>query len=148
MATNWDFPAEAYVWLRTGSKSEDIRRSRYLFQPGENKPHVRTHLFGVRWKLYLQCSWKTFMIHQTFVQWALYILVKFMKSLIIHLGLAIGNIRCVWWFSWTLDLEPISRTFFYTPTLWSWWDVYCIRIVCLSFCPSACPSVDGMVSKA
>ena len=34
------------------------------------------------------------MIHQTFVRWALYILFKFVKSLIRHLGLAIGNVRC------------------------------------------------------
>ena len=50
----------------------------------------------------VQCSWKTFMVHQTFVQWALYILFKFVKSLIRHLGLAIGNVRHVRWFSWTL----------------------------------------------
>ena len=46
-----------------------------------------------------QCTWKTFMIHQTFARWALYILFKFVKSFIRHLGLAFGN---VWWFSWTL----------------------------------------------
>ena len=50
-----------------------------------------------------QCSWKTFMVHQTFVQWALYILFKFVKSFIRHLGLAIGNVRHVRWFSWTLQ---------------------------------------------
>ena len=49
-----------------------------------------------------QCSWKTFMVHQTFVWWALYILFKFVKSLVRHLGLAIGNVRHVRWFSWTL----------------------------------------------
>ena len=49
-----------------------------------------------------QCCWKTFMFHQTFVRWALYILFKFVKSLIRHLGLAIGNVWCVRWFSWTL----------------------------------------------
>ena len=49
-----------------------------------------------------QCTWKTFMIHETFVWWALYILFKFVKSLIKHLGLAIGNVRCVRWFSWIL----------------------------------------------
>ena len=52
----------------------------------------------------LQCSRKTFMIHQTFVRWALYILFKFVKSLIRHLGLAIRNVRHVRWFSWTLIL--------------------------------------------
>ena len=50
-----------------------------------------------------QCTWKTFMIHQTCVRWDLCILFKFVKSLIKHLGLAIGNVRCVWWFSWTLS---------------------------------------------
>ena len=49
-----------------------------------------------------QCTRKTFMIHQTFVRWALYILLKFVKSLIWHLGLAIGNVWHVRWFSWTL----------------------------------------------
>ena len=46
-----------------------------------------------------QCTWKTFMIHQTFVRWAFNILFKYVRSLIRHLGLAIRN---VWWFSWTL----------------------------------------------
>ena len=50
----------------------------------------------------MQCTWKTSMIHETFVRWALYIVFKFVKSLIRHLGLATGNVRCVWWFSWTL----------------------------------------------
>ena len=50
-----------------------------------------------------QCSQKTFMVHQTFVWWALYILFKFVKFLIGHLGLAIGNVRHVRWFSLTLS---------------------------------------------
>ena len=50
----------------------------------------------------MQCSRKTFMVHQTFVRWALYILFKFVKSLIRHLGLAIGHVWHVRWFSWTL----------------------------------------------
>ena len=45
---------------------------------------------------------KTFMVHQTFVWWALYILFKFVKSFIRHLGLAIGNVQ---WFSWTLLMK-------------------------------------------
>ena len=49
-----------------------------------------------------QCSRKTFMAHQTFVWWAWYILFKFVKSPIRHLGLTIGNIRHVRRFSWTL----------------------------------------------
>ena len=36
----------------------------------------------------LQCYRKTFMVHQTFVRWTLYILFKIVKSLIRHLGLA------------------------------------------------------------
>ena len=40
---------------------------------------------------YLQCRRKTFMVHQTFVQWALYILFKFVKSLIRYLGPAINK---------------------------------------------------------
>ena len=40
-----------------------------------------------------QCRRKTFMVHQTFVWWALYISYKFVKSPIRHLGLAIGNVR-------------------------------------------------------
>ena len=53
----------------------------------------------------MQCSWKTFMVHQTIVQWALYILLKFVKSLIGHSALAIGNVWHVRRFSWTLRNE-------------------------------------------
>ena len=60
---------------------------------------VRRHLW-----IEMQCTWKTFMIHQTFVRWALYILLKFVKSLTRHLDLAIGNVWCVQWFSWTLEM--------------------------------------------
>ena len=50
-----------------------------------------------------QCRRKTFMVHQTFVWWALYIIsYKFVESPFRHLGLAIGNVRCVWRFSPTL----------------------------------------------
>ena len=52
-----------------------------------------------------QCSRKTFKVHQTSVQWTSYILFKFVKSLIRHLGLAIRN---VWWFSWTLIKRSLS----------------------------------------
>ena len=31
-------------------------------------------------EVYTQCTWKTLMIHQTFVRWALYVLFKFVKS--------------------------------------------------------------------
>ena len=73
----------------------------------QNLTHVKSTLILVKaWchqaTSHYQCTWKTFMIHQTFVRWALYILFKFVKSLIGHLGLAIGNVRCVRWFSWTL----------------------------------------------
>ena len=51
---------------------------------------------------YQHISRKTFIVYQTIVQWVLYILFRFVKSLIRHLGLAIGNVRHVWWFSWTL----------------------------------------------
>ena len=63
-------------------------------------------------RLWYQCSQKTSMIHQTFVWWALYILFKFVKFLIRHLGLVIGNVRHVRWFSWTLwllsDISSVS----------------------------------------
>ena len=39
----------------------------------------------------------------------LYILLKFMKSLIRHLALAIGNVRHVWRFSWTLDMITMHK---------------------------------------
>ena len=42
-----------------------------------------------------QRSRKSFMVHQTSVQWALFKLFKFMKSLIRHLSLAIGNVSDV-----------------------------------------------------
>ena len=60
-----------------------------------------------------QCTWKTFMIHQTFVRWAFNILFKFVKSPIRHLGLAIGNVRCIRWFSWTLVQIPVMTTWNY-----------------------------------
>ena len=71
---------------------------------------------------------KTFMIHQTFVRWALYILFKFVKSLIRHLGQAIRNVSCVQWFSWTLHWfwywlggikqKPLPEPMF-DPELWN-----------------------------
>ena len=54
-----------------------------------------------------QCRRKTFMVHQTFVWWALYIPHKFVKSPIRHLGLAIGNVRRVRHFSSTLTFTCI-----------------------------------------
>ena len=51
-----------------------------------------------------QCRRKTFIVHQTFVWWALYIPYKFVKFPIRHLGLAIGNVRCVRRFSPTLQI--------------------------------------------
>ena len=62
-----------------------------------------------------QCTRKTFMIHQTFVRWVLCILFKFVKSLIGHLGLAIGNIRHVRWFCehWlNVNTSPSFVSFF------------------------------------
>ena len=52
-------------------------------------------------QIQIQCTWKTFMIHRTNVRWAFNILFNFVKSLIRHLGLAIGNVR---WFTWTLQI--------------------------------------------
>ena len=49
----------------------------------------------VYWRIYMQCRRKTFMVNQTFVWWTLCILYKFVKYPIRHLGLAIGNVRCV-----------------------------------------------------
>ena len=56
-----------------------------------------------------QCRRKTFMVHQTFVWWVLYVLYKFVKSPIRHLGLAIGNVRCVRCFSPTLQCTKVRR---------------------------------------
>ena len=61
----------------------------------------------------LQCYRKTFMVHQTFVRWALYILFKIVKSLIRHLDLAIGNVRHVRWFSWTLPCNAFLLCIIY-----------------------------------
>ena len=49
--------------------------------------------YNYRKYIHCQCRRKTFMVHQTFVWWALYILYKFAKFPIRHLGLAIGNVR-------------------------------------------------------
>ena len=59
----------------------------------------------------MQCSRKTFMVHQTFVQWALYILLNFVISPIRHFGLAIGNVRHVRWFLWTLVMQSFDGNF-------------------------------------
>ena len=71
----------------------------------------------------LQCSPKTFMVHQTFVRWALYILFKFVKSLIRHLGLAIGHVWHVRWFSWTLCLHHTCHIHVMTALLLSHWQI-------------------------
>ena len=42
------------------------------------------------------------MVHQTFVWWALCILLKLVRSLIRHLGSTIGEVWHVRWFLWTL----------------------------------------------
>ena len=66
----------------------------------------------VNFKHNLQCRWKTCMVHQTFVWWALYIPYKFVKSSIRHFGLAIGNVRyarrffCLNW-TWELTIKLI-----------------------------------------
>ena len=57
----------------------------------------------------------TFFLSQTFVWWALYILFKIVKSLIRHLGLAIGNVRHVGWFSWTLWICSLGTKWDVTP---------------------------------
>ena len=50
-------------------------------------------------------------VHQTFVWWVLYNLYKFVKFPIKHLGLAIGDVRCVRRFLPTLGVSQI----FYLP---------------------------------
>ena len=76
-----------------------------IVKPGNKTSH--TSMIWPRWVQYVgtcnrvmlwvlwqcQCRRKTFMVHQTFVWWALYILYKFAKLPIRHLGLAIGNVR-------------------------------------------------------
>ena len=57
----------------------------------------------------IQCWWKTFMVHQTLVWWALYILYKFGKFPIRHLSLAIGYVRR---FSPTLQIGEKKRCYF------------------------------------
>ena len=88
---NLEIPAGPAIQLRPG--------------PGysaDTKDKLHIAIWGRYATTWYQYSRKTFMIHQTFVRWALYILFKFVKSLIRHLGLAIGNVRCVRWFLWTL----------------------------------------------
>ena len=66
------------------------------------------HEGPVMWKMFpFQHSRKTFMVHQIFVRWAWYILFKFVKSLIRHLGQAIGNVRRVQWFLLTLPFDDV-----------------------------------------
>ena len=60
-------------------------------------------------RTFQQCRWKTCMVHQTFVWWALYIPYKFVKSSIRHFGLAIGNVRCVRrFFAYTVSRTSLS----------------------------------------
>ena len=58
----------------------------------------RNGLIQVYKNIYSKCQCTesrriTFMVRQTFVWWVLYILYKFVKFPIRHLGLAIGNVR-------------------------------------------------------
>ena len=62
-----------------------------------------------------QCRQKTLLVHQTFVWWTLYILYKFGKFPIRHLGLAIGN---VWWVR--RFLPTLFHTKYLTHTLSHW----------------------------
>ena len=66
-------------------------------------PWIWQHTSG----LILQCYQKTFMIHQLFPMGFINILFKIVKSLMKHLGLAIGNIQHVWWFLWTLVVTQV-----------------------------------------
>ena len=72
-----------------------------LLQTHLTKSHYETVPYSIQ-HLVTQCRRKTFMVHQTFVWWAIYIPYKFVKSPIRHLGLAIGNVRRVRRFSPTL----------------------------------------------
>ena len=92
----------------------------------------------------LQCAWKTFMIHQTFVPWALCILFKFVKSLITYLGLAIGNVWCVQWFSWTLPLWTDLNIF-----RWAWCRAkkHCILLLVMDHVCSYIKNILIVVNK-
>ena len=74
----------------------------------ENISNFSKHItlcIGISFLLYvapLSVWLKNFHGPSTFVWWALYILFKFVKSLTRYLDLAIGNVRHVRWFSWTL----------------------------------------------
>ena len=85
--------------------------------------HHLTSMSQINWCIE-QCRRKTFMVHQTFVWWALYILYIFVKFPIRHLGLAIGNVRCVRCFSPTLHrglnsmADIMETTFSFQSILW------------------------------
>ena len=101
------------------------RRYFIILAPGRyginlKKLNCQTHLEDFLWKcthvnikfgsvlpsVLTQCRRKTYMIHQTFVWWAVYIPYKFAKSPIRHLGLAIGNVQCVrCFFAYTVDSD-------------------------------------------
>ena len=61
------------------------------------------------------------MVHEAFVLWVLCILFKFVKSLIRHLGLAIGNVWHVWWFSW--NLRNTTNVNLYSDITWASWGL-------------------------
>ena len=76
-------------------------------QLNEPPSSVCTWLFCLTSCQYFQCRRKTFMVHQTFVWWALPILYKFVKSPNTHLGLAIENVHRVRRFLPTLYFEAM-----------------------------------------
>ena len=99
-----------YACAKKGSKIDFFPKSKFdIFLPTPWKTGVLNLYFSlclekvvsITWILSITltlrvphpCRRKTFMVHQTFVWWALFTPYKFVKSPIRHLGLAIENVR-------------------------------------------------------
>ena len=54
-------------------------------KPAHSHLQLSCYLLHLQWGCQYHCTRKTSMIHQTFVRWALYILFKYVKSLVRHL---------------------------------------------------------------
>ena len=75
----------------------DLDLCNHMVSLGHKSWEVKIILRKSKWhicNILVQHRQKTFMVHQTFVWWALCILFKFVKSFVRHLGPAVEN---VWW---------------------------------------------------
>ena len=74
------------------------------------------------WTHWSQCIWKTYMVHQTFVRWALHILHEFVESLVRCLDLAVRNVNRFLPTMWSLGNMPYDlRCEIFELIMWISW---------------------------